>query len=50
MASPMPNPPQGGWNNNGQTMQQNNDNETGVQVRPMGRMQPPLRSRRSLSC
>ncbi|KAF4996237.1 hypothetical protein FGRMN_4593 [Fusarium graminum] len=36
MASPMPNPPQGGWNYNGQAMQQNNDNETGVQVRPMG--------------
>ncbi|KAM0204774.1 hypothetical protein ACHAQD_007936 [Fusarium lateritium] len=35
MASPMPNP-QGGWNHNGQMMQQNNDNETGVQVRPMG--------------
>lgn len=40
MASQMPNPIQGGWNHNGQTMQQNVEtNEAGVQVRPMGRMQ-----------
>ncbi|RKK75825.1 hypothetical protein BFJ69_g7364 [Fusarium oxysporum] len=37
MASQMPNPIQGGWNHNGQTMQQNVEtNEAGVQVRPMG--------------
>lgn len=40
MDSQMPNPIQGGWNHNGQTMQQNVEtNEAGVQVRPMGRMQ-----------
>ncbi|KAI8714486.1 hypothetical protein NCS52_01168400 [Fusarium sp. LHS14.1] len=38
MASPMPFAPPGDWNpNNGQTMQRNNEvDESGVQVRPMG--------------
>ncbi|KAF4465555.1 CENP-A multicopy suppressor 2 [Fusarium albosuccineum] len=38
MASPMPTAPHGGWNPNGQMiMQQNNEvDESGVQVRPMG--------------
>ncbi|KAJ4268299.1 hypothetical protein NW762_002362 [Fusarium torreyae] len=37
MASQMPTAPQGGSNFNGQMMQQNNEvNESGVQVRPMG--------------
>ncbi|KAF9776855.1 hypothetical protein IL306_004884 [Fusarium sp. DS 682] len=37
MPSQMPNPLQGGWNHNGQTMQTNSEtNEAGVQVRPMG--------------
>ncbi|KAF4443869.1 CENP-A multicopy suppressor protein 2 [Fusarium austroafricanum] len=37
MASQMRNLPQGGWNHNGQMMQQNSEaNEAGVQVRPMG--------------
>ncbi|KAM0435342.1 hypothetical protein ACHAPT_003436 [Fusarium lateritium] len=37
MASPMPFAPLGDWNPNGQTMQQNNEvDESGVQVRPMG--------------
>ncbi|KAM5374851.1 hypothetical protein ACJZ2D_006195 [Fusarium nematophilum] len=37
MASPMPTASQGGWNPNGQLVQQNNEvDEPGVQVRPMG--------------
>lgn len=47
MASPVPIAPVGGWNHNGQAMPPNNNEfeDSGVQLRPMGRMSP-----RSLPC
>lgn len=42
MASPVPIAPVGGWNHNGQAMPPNNNEfeDSGVQLRPMGRMSP----------